>query len=185
MSYVHIWAVRCTSLFEMRLNQRSLSADLYVWVSQDLDLVSDYFSCRRWVTDIEALTTSVGLWFISWHWLCLMIKVAKLFFCKTAVKKKPFHLLKSHCPSSRVRCAPDVDWISGGKNRDGCGEEGSCSYFLILTQFSCFLFWQWVHGYKTAKVEHYCQLLWTSSVMGHNFQGQTVFWTYWNLRSLM
>lgn len=40
MSYVHIWAARCSSLFEMRLNQRSLSVDLCVWVSQDLDLVS-------------------------------------------------------------------------------------------------------------------------------------------------
>lgn len=50
--------------------------------------------------------------------------------------------------------------------------------------FSCFLFWQWVHGYKTAELECSCQQLWTS-VMGHKFQGQTIFWTYWNLRSLM
>lgn len=91
----------------------------------------DYCSYRRKETDLEALDTLMRLWFVSWHWLCLMIQRASLVFCTTAVKKKTFRLLRSLYPSSNVWDAllEQTEYL-GGKPEMDVKKKGNAVVFL-------------------------------------------------------
>lgn len=91
-----------------------------------------YFSYRRAATELEPLDTLMRVWFISWHWLCLMIQIAKLCFCTTAVKKKPFHVLKCLHPSNNVQDAllEQIEYLGGEIEMDVQKKKGTGVVFL-------------------------------------------------------